>query len=194
MKTNQIEKILKKYLSAIKGSAYYVSRSEEWAYICDGCSILKFKTTKLVEMKESPLPEVRENETLQYNQNTKKFEESTVEFSTFEKYFTDAEENSENILIDTGFTKKSCKSNYTILRIAQERHDGDFYLLNEKYFKIIEMFVEMANANIYCTESNVKPCFCADTFHESKSIEFLALPCRISNGFFQPLKGIDDLY
>lgn len=58
------------------------------------------------------------------------------------------------------------------------------------YFKIIEMF----NGNIYCTESNIKPCFCADTFTEEKSVEFLALPCRIKDGFFQPLKGIDDLY
>lgn len=76
------------------------------------------------------------------------------------------------------------------MRIILENKDGDFYLLNEKYFKIAEMF----NNNIYCTDSNIKPCFCADTFTEEKSIEFLALPCRIGENFFTPLTGVENYF
>lgn len=192
MKTNQAEKILKKYLSTIKSSSYYVSRSEDWTYISDGCSILKIKTAKLAEMKENPLPEVGIGESVKYNFIKKEYIKDTMQVETFEKFLVDTAKESENILVDTGFTKKSSsKNNYSILRIVLDNKDGDFYLLNEMYFKIAEMF----NSNIYCTDSNIKGCICVDNWDgKLKTIEFLALPCRIGDGFFQSLKGIDDLY
>ena len=190
MKTTQIEKILKKYLSTIKGSEYHVARSEEWAYISDGCSILKVKTARLVELKENPLSEVNVGESAQYKHVEKDFIKSTMQAETFESFLANTEKESKYILVDTGFTKKvDRKQNLAILKIILENKDGDFYLLNEMYFKIAELF----NSNIYCTDSNVKGCICADSWiPESKTIEFLALPCRIKAGFFTPLAGAEN--
>lgn len=193
MKTIQAEKILKKYLTATKGSEYYVARSEEWMYICDNCSILKIKTSKLAEMKENPLPEVGIGESVKYNFIKKEFIKDTMQAETFEKLLVNTEEESIYILVDTGFMKKSNKKNmnYSILRIILENKDGNFYLLNEKYFKIAEMF----EGNIYCSDSNVKGCICVDNWdNELKTIEFLALPCRIGEGFFTSLAGIENYF
>lgn len=192
MKNNQAEKILKKYLTVVKDSEYYVARSDEWTYISDGCSILKIKNDRLAEMKENPLPEVGIGESVKYNFIKKEYIKDTIQAETFEKFLTDAEEKSKYILIDTEFTKKSVsKNNYSILRIILDNKDGDFYLLNEKYFKIAELF----NSNIYCTDSNMKGCICVDNWgNELKTIEFLALPCRIGENFFNPLAGIENYF
>ena len=192
MKTIQAEKILKKYLSTVKNSEYYVSRSEEWTYISDGCSILKIKTAKLAEMKENPLPEVGIDKTVQYSHIEKDLVKSAMQAETFESFFANTEKESKYILVDTGFTRKAeRKQNLAILKIILENKDGNFYLLNEKYFKIAEMFQD----NIYCTDSNVKGCICADNWdNELKTIEFLALPCRIKENFFTPLAGIENYF
>lgn len=192
MKTIQAEKVLKKYLTATKGSEYYVARSEEWTYICDNCSILKIKTTKLAEMKENPLPEVGIGESVKYNFIKKEFIKDTMQTETFEKFLVNTEEESKYILVDTGFTKKADrKQNLAILKIILENKDGDFYLLNEKYLKIAEMIA----GYIYCTDSNVKGCICTDNWdNELKTIEFLALPCRIGENFFTPLAGIENYF
>lgn len=191
MKTIQAEKVLKKYLTAVKGSEYYVSRSDEWIYISDGCSILKIKTAKLAEIKENPLPVVEIGKSVKYSHIEKDFVKSTMQTETFEKFFTDTEKESKNILVDTGFTRKADrKQNLAILRIVLDNKDGDFYLLNEKYFKIAELF-----SFIRCTDSNVKGCVCADSWiPENKTIEFLALPCRIKENFFTPLAGIENYF
>lgn len=191
MKNINIEKVLKKYLTAIKGSEYYVARSDEWTYICDGCSILKIKTTKLAELKENPLPEVGIDESVKYSNVEKHFEKDATPTVTFENYFTDTERKSKNILVDTGFTKKADKNRkLSILRIVLDNKDGDFYLLNEKYFKIAELF-----PFIRCTDSNVKGCVCADSWApENKTIEFFVLPCRIGKTFFTPLAGIENYF
>ena len=192
MKTTQIEKILKKYLTTIKGSEYYVARSDEWTYISDSCSILKIKTAKLAEIKENPLSEVNVSKSVQYKHIEKDLVKSAMQAETFESFLANTEKESKYILVDTGFTRKADrKQNLAILKIILENKDGDFYLLNEKYLKIAEMIA----GYIYCTDSNVKGCICADNWdNELKTIEFLALPCRIKSGFFQSLKGIDDLY
>lgn len=191
MKTIQVEKVLKKYLTAVKGSEYYVSRSEEWIYISDGCSILKIKTAKLAEIKENLLPEVGIGESVKYKLNKNEFEKSTMQAETFEKFLTGTEKESKNILVDTGFTRKADrKQNLAILKIILENKDGNFYLLNEKYFKITELF-----SLIHCTDSNVKGCICVDNWvPENKTIEFLALPCRIKENFFTPLAGIENYF
>lgn len=191
MKIINIEKVLKKYLAAIKGSEYYVARSDEWIYICDGCSILKIKTTKLAELKENPLPDVGICESVKYSNVEKDFVKDTIETETFERYFRDTEEESTNILVDTGFTRKADKNRkLAILRIVLDNKDGDFYLLNEKYFKIAELF-----PFIRCTDSNIKACICADSWvPENKTIEFLVLPCRIMENFFTPLAGIENYF
>lgn len=192
MKNNQAEKILKKYLSTVKGSEYYVVRFDEWTYISDGCSILKIKTAKLAEMKENPLPEVGVGETVKYSHVEKDFIKDTIQVDFFESFLANAEKESKYILVDTGFTKKADrKQNLAILRIVLDNKDGDFYLLNGKYFKIAEMF----QGNIYCTNSNVKGCVCADNWNnELKTIEFFALPCRIGKTFFTPLAGIENYF
>ncbi len=192
MKTTQIEKILKKYLTVVKDSEYYVARSEEWTYISDGCSILKIKTVKLAEMKENPLPEVNVGESAQYKHIEKDLVKSAMQAETFESFLANTEKESKYILVDTGFTKKVGKhKNYSILRIILNNKDGNFYLLNEMYFKIVELF----NSNIYCTNSNVKGCICADSWiPENRTIEFLALPCRIGENFFIPLAGIENYF
>lgn len=191
MKTIKIEKVLKKYLSTIKGSEYYVARSEEWIYISDGYSILKFKSTKLAELKNNPLPEVEVGETVRYSHIEEDFVKNTMQVEAFESFLANTERESKSILVDTGFTKRvDRKQNLAILKIILGDKDGNFYLLNEKYFKIAELF-----SLIHCSDSNVKGCICVDNWDsELKSIEFLALPCRIKDGFFQSLKGIDDLY
>lgn len=191
MKIINIEKVLKKYLTAIRGSEYYVSRSDEWTYISDGCSILKIKTAKLAELKENPLPVVEIGESVQYKHVKIDFEKSTMQAETFESFLVNTEKESKYILVDTGFTKKQIKKqNLAILRIVLENKDGDFYLLNEKYYKIAEMF-----SLIHCTDSNVKGCICTDNWDdELKTIEFLALPCRIKEGFFTPLAGIENYF
>lgn len=191
MKIINIEKVLKKYLTAIKGSEYYVVRFDEWTYISDGCSILKIKTAKLAEMKENPLPEVGVGETVKYSHVEKDFIKDTIQVDFFESFLANAEKESKYILVDTGFTKKADKKqNLAILRIVLENKDGDFYLLNEKYYKIAEMF-----SLIHCTDSNVKGCICTDNWDdELKTIEFLALPCRIKAGFFTPLAGIENYF
>ena len=192
MKTNQVKKILKKYLTVVKDSEYYVAHFDEWTYISDGYSILKIKTAKLAEMKEILLPEVGIDKTMQYSHIEKDFVKSAMQAETFESFLANTEKESKYILVDTGFTRKTDrKQNLAILKIILENKDGNFYLLNEKYFKIAEMF----NSNIHCTDSNIKGCICVDNWdNELKTIEFLALPCRIGDGFFQSLKGIDDLY
>ena len=192
MKSTQIEKILKKYLSTIKGSEYYVARSYDWTYISDGCSILKIKTAKLAEMKENFLPEVGINKTVQYSHIEKDLVKSAMQAETFESFLANTEKESKYILVDTGFTRKANKKgNLSILRIILNNKDGDFYLLNEMYFKIAELF----NSNIYCTNSNVKGCICADNWdNELKTIEFLALPCRIKENFFIPLAGVENYF
>lgn len=191
MKTN-FEKILKKYLTAVKGSEYYVARSENWMYISDGCSILKIKNTRLAEMKENHLPEVGVGEYVQYKHVEKDPIKSAMQAETFESFLANTEKESKYILVDTGFTRKyNKKRNYSILKIILDNKDGDFYLLNEKYYKVAEMF----NANIYCTDSNVKGCICVDNWDsELKTIEFLALPCRIKENFFNPLVGIENYF
>lgn len=190
MKTINIEKVLKKYLTAIKGSEYYISRSDEWTYICDGCSILKIKTTKLAELKENPLPEVDIDESVKYSHIKNDFVKDTMQAETFESFLANAEKEMKYILVNTGFTRKANrKQNLTILKIILDNKDGDFYLLNEKYFKIVEMF-----DIIHCTDSNVKGCICVDWDDELKTIEFLALPCRIKEGFFTPLTGVENYF
>lgn len=192
MKTNQAEKILKKYLTVVKDSEYYVARSDEWTYISDGCSILKIKTAKLAEMKENPLPEVGIDKTVQYSHIEKDFVKSAMQAETFESFLANTEKESKYILVNTGFTKKADrKQNLVILKIILENKDGDFYLLNEKYLKIAEMIA----GYIYCTDSNVKGCICTDNWdNELKTIEFLALPCRIKENFFTPLAGIENYF
>lgn len=192
MKSINIEKVLKKYLTAIKESEYYVSRSDEWTYISDGCSILKIKNDRLAELKENPLPEVGVGKSVQYKHSKTDFIKSTMQAETFEKFLANNERESKSILVDTGFMKKVGENkNYSILRIILEGKDGDFYLLNEKYYKIARMFT----ANIYCSDSNIKGCICADSWHtESKTIEFLALPCRIGENFFNQLVGIENYF
>ena len=107
MKTTQIEKILKKYLTVVKDSEYYVARSEEWTYISDGCSILKIKTVKLAEMKENPLSEVGINKTVQYSHIEKDLVKSAMQAETFESFLANTEKESKYILVDTGFTRKA---------------------------------------------------------------------------------------
>ena len=114
-----------------------------------------------------------------------------MQVETFEKFLADAEKESKNILVDTGFTRKTDrKQNLAILRIILENKDGNFYLLNEKYYKIAEMF-----DILHCTDSNVNACICTNNFgNELKTIEFLAFPCRIMENFFTPLAGIEKYF